>query len=244
MPKVIINRRVAIAGKVNNSQTNRAIAMAQVKIIDAPETFVSSLVTTAKLVVSINETTEVKQARTTLKDSSLSKRQKLEAARTILDLLTARQILTNFRTDVTLTAGDGLFYFLNLPPGEYSLQASMPNMTRRYGIGSIKTVTVSDRGNTQIAVADLTLPSTNLTGKITHNAEPITLAEVRIKGSQESAFSNSKGEYIFSELESSARSRIILVRAKGYQPSEKKILLSRSGEQKTLNFDLTTGLRG
>lgn len=237
MEKISIRHKVAIAGKVTNAQTNKAIALAQVRIINAPEAFVSSLVTTAKLVVSINETTEVRQARIALKNSSLSKSQKLEAARTILDFLTARQILTDRRTDVTLTAVDGLFYFLDLPSGEYTLMASMPHETKRYGVSPTTTVAVSDRYNSH-SIADLTLPSTNLIGKITLRSEPITLAEVRVKGSQESTFSNSKGEYILSELESSERSRTILVRARGYQAKEKIVTLSQPGEQQTLNFEL------
>ena len=237
MSKVIINRRVSLAGKVTNAQTNKAIAKAQVKIVDAPEAFVNSLITIAKLVVSINEPPVVRQARRMLNDTTLSNGQKLEATGVILDFLIARQILTTPRADLTSTAVDGLFYFLNLPQGEYSLIASVPNMTRRYGVSPKKTVIVGDRSH---SIADLTLPSTNLIGKITHKSEPITLAEVRVKNSRESTFSNSKGEYILSELESSEQSRTILVRAKGYQAKEETVTLSQPGEQKTLDFELTT----
>lgn len=239
MSKVTINHRVSLAGKVTNAQTDREISLAQVRIADAPEAFVNSLITIAKLVVSINEPPVVRQARMMLNNTTLSNGQKLEATGVILDFLTAHQILTTPRADLTLTAVDGLFYFLNLPQGEYSLIASVPGSKRRYGVSRKITVTVSNRDRPH-SIADLTLPSTNLIGKITHRTEPITLAEVRVKGSRESAFSNSKGEYILSELESSERSRTILVRAKGYQAKEKTVTLSQPGEQKTLDFELTT----
>ncbi|MDJ0904253.1 MAG: carboxypeptidase-like regulatory domain-containing protein, partial [Xenococcus sp. MO_188.B8] len=99
-----------------------------------------------------------------------------------------------------------------------------------------------------IPFADIALPSTNLIGTITHTsetkAEPIVLAEVRIKGSQDRTLSNSKGEYILSGLEASVRERTVLVRAQGYQPDEGTITLSQPGEQQTLNFELTKPLRG
>ncbi len=239
-----IRHRVAIAGKVTNAQTKKAIAMAQVRISEAPEAFVTSLITKAKLVTLANEPTKVVQARITLDDAAASNTRKLEAAQKIIDFLMARQALTTLRPDLTQTTADGLFYFLDLPEGNYTLRASMLNFPRRYGISQAKNVTVShnDEGNIAIPFADIALPSTNLIGKITHTsetkAEPIVLAEVRIKGSQERTFSNSKGEYILSGLEASVRERTVLVRAQGYQPNEGTITLSQPGEQKTLNFEL------
>lgn len=237
---VKIRHRVSIAGKVTNAQTNKAIALAQVKIIDAPQAFVSSLITKAKLKTLIGEPKTIQQARLILDDASASKEQKLKAAREILDFLMARQVLTTSRPDLTQTAVDGIYYFLDLPQGEYSLMALLPDLKRRYGVSKQVTVTVSDqhRNNSQISIADLTLPSTNLVGKITHATEPVVLAQVRIKGSKKFTFSNSQGEYILSELESSKRSRTILVRARGYQPKEETVTLSQPGEQKTLNFEL------
>ena len=241
MEEVKIRHQVSIAGKVTNAQTNKAIAEAQVKIVNAPETFVSSLITTARLIVLTNEPQAVRQARMMLDNSTASQSQKLEAVGKIFDFLMARQALANPRLDLTLTAVDGLFYWLNLPQGEYSLIASVPSLKRRYGVSKKVTITVADLDKSH-SIADLTLPSTNLIGKITHStetkAEPIILAQVQIKGSQESTFSNSQGEYILSELESSKRSRTILVRARGYQAKEETVTLSQPGEQQTLNFEL------
>lgn len=241
-----IRHQVAIAGKVTNAQTKKAIAMAQVMISQAPEAFVTSLVTKAKLVTLANEPTEILQARITLDDNTAGNAQKLEAAQKIIDFLVAHQAFNALRPYLAKTATDGLFYFLDLPEGNYTLMASLPNFSRRYGISPAKNVTVShnDEGDIAISVADLALPSTNLLGKITHTsetkAEPIVLAEVRIEGTQESTFSNSRGEYLLSGLEASVRERRVRVRAQGYQPNEGTITLSQPGEQKTLNFELTT----
>ncbi len=246
----IIRHQVAIEGRVTNPQTKTAIAMAQVRISDAPEAFVTSLITKAQLVTLANEPTQVLQARITLDDHTASNAQRLEAAQKIIDFLMARQALTTLQPYLTQTTADGLFYFLDLPQGNYTLIASMLNSPRRYGTSQAKNVTVShnDGGNIPIPFADIALPSTNLIGTITHTsetkAEPIVLAEVRIKGSQDRTLSNSKGEYILSGLEASVRERTVLVRAQGYQPDEGTITLSQPGEQQTLNFELTKPLRG
>ena len=243
----IIRHQVAIEGRVTNAQTKTAIAMAQVRISDAPEAFVTSLITKAQLVTLANEPTQVLQARITLDDDTASNAQKLESAQKIIDFLMARQALKTLQPYLAQTTADGLFYFLDLPQGNYTLIASMLNFPRRYGTSQAKNVTVSHNGDIPIPFADIALLSTNLIGKITHTsetkAEPIVLAEVRIKGSQERTLSNSKGEYILSGLEASVRERTVLVRAQGYQPDEGTITLSQPGEQQTLNFELTKPLR-
>lgn len=241
-----IRYQVAIAGQVTDTYTKAAIAMVQVRIIDAPEAFITSLITKAKLVKLADEPSSVVEARITLNVTDASNTIKLEAAAKIVDFLIARgAIKISPQHYVTKTAADGLFYFLDLPEGDYTLIASMPNSQRRYGVSQGKNVTVSrnDQDDIAISVADITLPSTSIIGKISSTIEasdePIMLAEVRIKGSQDSTFSDSKGEYILSKLEASVRERTVIVQAQGYQDTQRTIALSEPGEQKILDFELT-----
>ena len=171
---VKIRYQVAIAGQVTDIYTKVAIAMAQVRIIDAPKTFVTSLITKAKLVKLPDEPSSVIQARITLNVTDASNTIKLEAASKIVDFLIARgAIKVSPQNYVTKTAADGLFCFLDLPEGDYTLIASMPNSTRRYGVSQAQNVTVShkDEGDIAISVADITLPSTSIIGKISSTIE-------------------------------------------------------------------------
>lgn len=102
------------------------------------------------------------------------------------------------RPDRTRTANDGYFQYWDLPEGEYSLTASLPHAPRRYGTAFLDVrVSQTPEDNNVITAADLTLSPTCLKGQILDgDDEPIVLAEVRLKYSEESAFSNQEGQYL------------------------------------------------
>ena len=142
------------------------------------------------------------------------------------------------------TSLDGHFHFLDLPNGNYTLVASLPNTGShysRYGEAT-KTVTVSRNAEGRIVMAsvDLAIPATTLKGEVKDTeGEAVVMAKVKIQGTSEKTFSDSQGEYILVGLEAtSEQERTILVTASGYQSSSKQVLLDQPGVEETLNFEL------
>jgi Carboxypeptidase regulatory-like domain len=142
------------------------------------------------------------------------------------------------RDDRTRTAADGHFHFLDLPDGQYALTASLPGSGRRYGTASAQaTVSRDSQGKITMATATIGLPSTTLTGRVTgQNAAPVAMAEVRVQGSGERAFSDGQGDYRLAGLETG--NRTVQVSAQGYQVLSRTVLLSQAGTVQTLNLSL------
>ena len=158
------------------------------------------------------------------------------------------------RPDRTRTAADGLFYFLDLPDGDYTLMASLANMGKRYGTAQA-TVTVArkDDGDYKRVFLDLALQATTVRGKIsgTSHKNGVAMAEVRMKGSGERTFSDGQGHYVLAGIEPvkptdgasaggrpAISERTVLVFAQGYRPASKLVALNEAGALKTLNFEL------
>lgn len=145
------------------------------------------------------------------------------------------------RPDRTLTASDGHFHWLDLPDGQYTLLASLPELGTRYGTAQV-TINVSRdaQSNIDMAAVDIALPATTVAGRITvQGTEPpenVVMAEVRVKGSGEQAFSDDQGHYCLPGVETGERT--VLVSASGYQPAAKSVGLNQAGEEQTLNFAL------
>jgi 5-hydroxyisourate hydrolase-like protein (transthyretin family) len=160
-----------------------------------------------------------------------------------LDLLAkARRVRTTTVADGlerTKTRADGLFYFLDLPDGDYTLSAFVPSQATRYGpIEKSVAVTRDGDGNLKLAPVNFTLQPTTLKGTVTeteHNA-PVMLAEIRIKGSGECAFTNANGQYSLSGIESGQRT--VVVTAQGYKMKTKLIRLEMSGASQTEDFNV------
>ena len=162
------------------------------------------------------------------------------------------------RPDRKITASDGSFYFVDLPPGDYKLEASVPGSGTRYKNG-VQKVTVSspikDVIPTSIkdivkeiiptTITDIALEPTGIQGKITDKAPPneaILNAKVQIQGSPESTFSDQEGNYRLLGLdasESGQRTVILIVSATGYQPEISPPLVIRQGKvTSNQNFSL------
>src|SRR5262249_10730720 len=95
--------------------------------------------------------------------------------------------------------GGGLFYFLALPNGNYSVKVSLPSAGKRYGsVLENATVSRDANGNLKMVFLTFALNPTTVAGKITGSGHKggIVMADVRIKGSGEHAYTDARGQYL------------------------------------------------
>lgn len=142
------------------------------------------------------------------------------------------------RPDRTRTALDGHFHFLDLPAGAYTVAVSLPREGSRYGTAAANvTLTADGQGNVPLQTADLTLPSTTVRGKVLDpDGKAVPMAELRLRGSSESTYSNGKGEYALSGLE--AGSRELVISARGFTKQTKTVVLAQAGAVVDLEITL------
>jgi Concanavalin A-like lectin/glucanases superfamily/Carboxypeptidase regulatory-like domain len=149
------------------------------------------------------------------------------------------------RPDRKRTAIDGYFHFLDLPDGEYTFTASLPSAGTCYGTAEVKAIASRDSQDNYVkTAANMTLPPTAIKGKITDSdGTPIVLARIQIAGTTDYIFSDNKGNYLFSSLETSQpplKRRVnVNVSARGFQPATQSVELSQ-GEVQNLNVVLTS----
>jgi hypothetical protein len=163
--------------------------------------------------------------------------------RTKLDLLAQAQGASwpTFaeRPDKTLTRNDGLFWFLDLPEGRYSLTVGLPAMGSRYGkLRQNVAVTREAKGNARIVMVNFAVPPTGLRGKVTAAGRktPVAMAEVRVKSSGEYAYTDDQGQYALLGIESGKRT--VLVIAQGYKSKEQVVKLEKPGASQLEDFNL------
>lgn len=142
------------------------------------------------------------------------------------------------RPDRTNTMADGSFRFLDLLDGQYKLTASLPGAGSRYGrADAIVTVTRDSQGKIARAAAQIALPPTTIKGKITaQGAGALQMAEVRVKGSGESTFSDAQGQYLLVAVEAGART--VLVSAQAFQQASQAVTLNQPGAVQTVDVAL------
>ena len=142
------------------------------------------------------------------------------------------------RLDQTQSRGDGHFHFMDLPDGAYTLTAALPQSGSRFGTAAgAATVSRDTQGHITPATVEISLPPTMVKGLITdQDAAPVTMAEVRVRGSGERAFTDGQGRYLLTGLE--AGDRRVEVTARGFQKASRTAVLNAAGAAITLDVPL------
>jgi Carboxypeptidase regulatory-like domain len=143
------------------------------------------------------------------------------------------------RPDRTRAARDGFFRFLDLPAGQYTLRAALPGSGTRYGTATVQvTLSADGQGNVSLGTVDLALPATTIQGRI--KAAPnaaVWMAEVRIQGSGERAWSDAQGNYVIPGIE--AGTRRLTVSARGFRLKLETVTLGQPGDMVTRDVTLS-----
>lgn len=164
------------------------------------------------------------------------------------------------RPDRARTSADGRYVFIDLPSGAYAVSASLLGGGSRYGTaGAQVTVARDASGRIAVATADLAVPATSVSGKVTAPPPPppppapggttpptppappapvpIVMAEVRIQGSGERSYSDGQGKYLLAGIEAGAR--VITVTLAGHAPANRPVVLSAAGVSPTVDVTLS-----
>ena len=143
------------------------------------------------------------------------------------------------RPDRTSSRADGLFYFLDLPDGDFEVSATLPNCGKRYGETQQKKKVARNeqKGGTEALknmCLGLALKPTAIRGRIIDAGKKtgVTMAEVRLKVSGERTFTNSRGEFTLGPIEASEKAeRSLECSAQGYVRKEKvRIVVAKPGQ--------------
>ena len=142
------------------------------------------------------------------------------------------------RLDRTETRWDGLFFFANLPDGAYKVELSLPGMGKRFGVVSKTAKVGRDKdGGWRPVWVNAALPPTLVRGSIVGREVGVALARVRVKGSDESAFSDSEGWYVIAGIEP-GKERMLTVSAQGFEVMSKPLAIAGAGGSQTVDFVL------
>lgn len=193
--------QVAIAGRLTDAVTGRALAGGRVELTSVPAAFAEWLAARALGAGSGWESLPV-------------------------------------RPDRAPVEADGHFHFLDLPDGQYTVTASLPQSGTRYGTAEVgRTIARDATGTIARQTADLALPPTTVRGRVTGpGAVAVQLACVRVRGGEETTYTDELGDFVLTALE--AGSRELLVAAAGFQPSSSRAVSLQAGATTIENVSL------
>lgn len=144
------------------------------------------------------------------------------------------------RPDRVFSQSDGIFCFVDLPPGPYRLRVSAPEMGSRYGaveIGPFAVQAAPEGGPFPVARADVDLPPTQIHGAVTAAAtgNPVPAARVRLLGDTTVVKTDDDGAY---DLRRQIAGKPTLqVTASHFQPVTRRVELA-AGQDRVEDFAL------
>jgi hypothetical protein len=252
----IVRHRVAIAGRVVDAATGKPLGEADVLIQTMPDAFEQRLGFAALRYGGRSEPNQAWRKQPTNKAANSRGNARPGGAQNVGDN-GKRRPLTEWdqmleRPDRTQSKPNGLFYFVDLPDGDYSLQVTMPSMGRRFGKvvvpaqvsrdaeGNMKIIARDANGTIRIPFVRCALPPTLVKGKVTGPGKEsgVALARVRVKGSGERAFTDAEGQYTLAGIEPSKTARTLLVSAQGYREQAEKFMLLEPGSSQEVPIKL------
>jgi hypothetical protein len=120
------------------------------------------------------------------------------------------------RPDRAVTADDGCFCFIDLPDGLYTIAFSGPPELRHGTAQQDFVVQRDSQGDIAVSIEQIALPPTGARGvvKALDTSEPLSLARVRVEGSEEAAYSDASGLFVVSGVQPGARR--LSISASGY----------------------------
>ena len=134
----------------------------------------------------------------------------------------------------TSTDRDGLFRWLDLPPGAYTLGASLPGTRYAATSGSITLVA------TAVGKLDLQLAPTTVTGLVKAGAPavPLAMARVRFADSDDVGYTAADGSYTLSPIEVGT-ARALEVSAQNFITTTQPVTLSQGQTTTATTITLT-----
>lgn len=145
------------------------------------------------------------------------------------------------RIDRTWSQADGIFHFINLPPGDYQLRVSVPRAGTRYGTVTTKRLTVNPNPPekpVKAAWVEVEVPLTRIYGQITNDEthEPVVGAHVYLRGETKYVQTTADGHYELLGLVAS--SPMVEASADHFRAASRRVTML-PGQERMVNLKLT-----